>query len=129
MLEQERRLAALEQYRVRIVAENADQILPELQDLVTGNSEEEINRSVTVMVERTARIMANVADATQTDPRMVQGVPPRAPAMGPESLVGGQRTFSAQELRDMPLSEYAKIRDQLPTGRAGTGNGDRGLFV
>lgn len=130
MLEQERRFASLEQHRSRVIATNEDPILPELRDLVTGNSEEEINASIATMVERTARIMANMQEVTggPADPRMVQGVPPRAPAMGPESFVGSQRSLSADEIRSMSLTEYAKIRDQLPTGRAGTGNGDRGLF-
>lgn len=49
-----------------------------------------------------------------------------APAAGPLDTQTGQRQFSPEEIRNMPLSEYQKYRDTLlGTGAASNG---RGLF-
>lgn len=127
MLEKEREYAALEVYRSKVVAANADQILPELQDMVQGDSRAEVDASIARLVERSASVLNNFRQASEVDPRTLPGVSPRAPAQGPENLLDGQRTFSAEEMRNWSMKDYAKYRDQLPTGRS-SGTGDRGLF-
>jgi hypothetical protein len=111
------------------VAQNADQILPELQDMVTGTTKQEIDESVARLVERSASVINNFRQATEGDPRDVQGVRPWAPAMGPEALLESQRQFSTEEMKNWSMKDYLKYRDQLPTGRAAGAQGDRGLFA
>lgn len=126
IMQREREFAELSQYQSQVVAQNADLIVPELQDMVSGNTREEIDASVARLVERSASIIQNFQAVGAESRRLAPGASTRAPAVGPESMVQGQRTLTAQEIADMPMSEYQQIRPQLGPGRAGRSDG--GMF-
>lgn len=129
MYEQERRFQELQAYKARVLAANVENILPEFADPedVHGDTEEAINASVQRLIEKSAKVMQNFQSVADEGRRMAPGIPPTAPAVGPMEMGASTRRFSAEELAAMPMSEYAKIRQYLPTGQS-DGRGDRGMF-
>lgn len=108
----EREFNELMGYRTQRMNEAADDIAPELLDLVTGNSREEIDASVALLTDRTAQIVESARAAQQgmTPPRPVS--PTGRPNTDP---FGGDatKTYSVEDLKNMSLADYAAIRTQL----------------
>ncbi|MEV4454348.1 hypothetical protein [Microbispora sp. NPDC049633] len=129
ILEQERRFSALQAYVQRRVREESDSIAPELIDLVNGNTEEEVEASITTLKAKTESILQNLQSAAA-------GVAPAAPprgvspagyaATGPLETDSVQQQLSEDAIRSMSMAEYAKVRGSL-LGQASQPNG-RGLF-
>lgn len=115
ILEQERRFNQLAEYRRRRLEEEADLIMPELRDMVTGNSEDEIEASLSTLKERTARILEQVAQVAQTQRQQLRGTAPTGiPPIGPiEQNDQEHRTLTAADISAMDINEYAKNRDRL----------------
>lgn len=114
LLEKEREFSMLTDYRRNRLDAEADHIMPELRDLVQGNTQEEIDASIATMIERTSRILDQVrASATQARQQM-PGVKPTAPPIGPlEENDSAQQTYSASDIRGMSMNDYVKNRDRL----------------
>ena|SRR5687767_11012025 len=127
LLEAERRFASLADYRQRRIAEEADNILPELRDLVTGNSEDEVEASLTGLRERTERILGNVTGAMQAQRQQQRGVPVTNPPVGPMDNDPAYEQVSADDIRNMDMTTYAKNRDRL-LGAATSKVSNRGLY-
>lgn len=97
----------------------AQNIAPQFADLVRGNTPEEIEVSIWQMGLKTAEIAAEVGASNPPPPPGRQipaaltpsGQPPID--MAGQAAGGGERTFSVDELRDMPIEDYAQIRGQL----------------
>jgi hypothetical protein len=127
LLEREKAFAETQNYRNQRVQEEQANIIPELVDLITGNSPEEIEQSIAGLKERSSRILDNVQQATQAARRDMAGTrvttPPNA---GPLDIETGNRQFTAEEIAAMPLNDYAKYRSQLLSPRAQ--GGSKGLF-
>lgn len=124
-LQKEREFAALEQHRAQTLAAHSDEILPELVDLVKGNTPEEIDRSIAGLVERSRSILENAGAALQTQRQQTPGPRVTAPPVGPLEIESGQKTLSAADIAAMSMDEYAKYRGSL--GVTG-GSSHRGLF-
>lgn len=123
--EQERALAQLEAYKARALADAQDDILPELWDDVRGNTQDEIDASITRLREKTASILNNTTAALQAQRRDTPGSRVTAPPVGPLEIETSTRRFSAAEIAAMTPSEYAQYRAQFGVGTSGT---DRGMF-
>lgn len=113
LLEREREFNALQDYKAECVKANADNILPELRDLVTGNTYEEVEASVASLVERSARILEQVGQAQQQARQQMRTVSSAAPSVGPMDNEPGQQTFSAADIAAMDMQTYAKHRAKL----------------
>jgi hypothetical protein len=124
--EKEAELTQLLTYRERAIAANAEHILPELADYISGTTQQEIDASIQQAIERTQSVLQNFRSVGQEQLRQAPGVSTRSPAVGPEAMLGGTRSFSAEEIADWSMADYMKYRSQLPPGRAGSS--DRGLF-
>jgi hypothetical protein len=112
IFEREREFSELMAYRQQRVAESADDIAPELIDLVTGNTREEVDASVELLKGKTQQLVEAMVAAQQG------AAPPRpvAPTGRPNTdPFGGdaQKTYTVDDLKNMPLNEYAAIRTQL----------------
>lgn len=119
LLEAERKFQALESYRNRRLSEEQDDIMPELMDIVKGNSEEEIEIAISAAKEKTAAIMSNIQ---QHVPARVKSVPPTGSApIGPMDTQTEQRTLTADDIRNMSMDEYTKVRDRLLSVRPNRG--------
>jgi hypothetical protein len=110
MLEKERYLQQLESYRQRRIQAETDTIIPELRDLVAGNSEEEIEHSITVLRDRSTAIIESIQQAS---PPRLKGTTTTAPPSGPLDNQTDYQTVSAEDIRNMPMDQYVKMRERL----------------
>jgi hypothetical protein len=126
LLEKERQLAEVTEYRSRRLQQEQDNILPELLDLVTGNNPEEIDQSIAGLKERSSRILDSTQQAMQSARREMTGSRITAPASGPLDTNSDQQQFTAEDISAMSVTEYAKYRSRL----LGKGANDRnkGIF-
>jgi hypothetical protein len=126
LLEREKSFADLQSYRQQVVEQERDSIIPELVDLISGNTREELDSSIAGLKERSARIIESATAARQTAVRDMTGTRATLPPAGPLETNSEQREFTAQDIASMSQNEYAKYRDRLlsPSARGKT----RGLF-
>lgn len=112
LLAQERRYQELESYKTRRIQEEQDSLMPELLEFISGNSEEEIESSISAVAARTSAIISNIQQAIPQN--RVRGVPPTGyPPTGPVENMTEQQTFTAADIANMSNEEYAKVRDRL----------------
>jgi len=119
LLEKERYHQQLETYRQRRLQAENETIIPELIDLVTGNSEEEIENSIAVLRERSSAIIEAI-QRTSPPPRP-KGASLTAPPTGPMENQQEYQTLSAEDIRNMPMDQYVKMRDRLLQARSPKG--------
>ena len=120
MLEKERRYRELEVYQQRRMTEEGEYIIPELRDLVSGTTEEEIENSIAVLRDRSSAILESLQQSTQ--PSGLRGSPVTAPPVGPmETQTDQQQTLTAEDIRDMPMEQYMQMRDRLLKARPSQG--------
>lgn len=128
--EREQELAALESYRQQVIADNQNEVAPELMGFIKGYTQEEIDASLEAAKTASGQIMSAFQEAQQA--QMQQGVAnrsamptvsPGAPSgvISPLDNVGTTRELSAAEIKAMPMSEFAKIRGQLIRPNRGQG--------
>lgn len=127
LLEKEREFATLQAYTQKRLAEESDSIAPQLVDFINGRSTEEIESSISVAKAKSAEIAEQVRAGLQAAQAQQRGtsVTGFAP-VGPMEIGNGQRQYSAADIQNMDMAEYAKFRQQ-----AGVGNGsgqNRGMF-
>lgn len=128
LLAKERQFNELMEYRRGALdTEFGQQILPELRDLVTGNTAEEIDASVSALAQRSAAILDQVTQATQGARQSARGVGVTAPPVGPLDNNSGHETLSLQDLQAMDMTQYAQYRGRLLGGAASQPR-DRGMF-
>lgn len=126
LLDQERRFQSLQNYRSMRVEQERENIIPDLIDMVQGNSEDEIEQSISALKDKSAKIFESVAQAgIQTRKDMV-GARVTVPASGPLDNDSAQANFSPENIASMSQAEYAKHRAKL-LGSASNTRG-QGLF-
>lgn len=111
LLEREREIQELESYRQRRIAEEQEFIIPELRDLIAGNTAEDIENSIAVLRERSNAIIDSIQQATQQS--RLRGALPTAPPVGPLENQTEQQTLTADDIRNMPMDQYMKMRERL----------------
>lgn len=126
LLEREKAFADLQNYRAQRLDQERESIIPELVDLVTGNTQEEVEASIAGLKERSARILESAQSAMQNARKEMTGTRVTAPSAGPLETNTENRQFTAEDISTMSMNDYAKYRDKLlsPTARGKS----RGLF-
>jgi hypothetical protein len=126
LLEREKTFADLQAYRQEVLQQERDNIIPELVDLISGNTREEIQSSVEGLKERSARILESAQSAMQTARKEMTGTRATLPPAGPLENNSEQRNLTAEEIQSMSMNDYAKYRARLlsPTAQGKS----RGLF-
>lgn len=119
LLEKERELQAIETYRQRRIHEESESIIPELIDLVQGNNKDDIENSISVLRERSNAIIESIRQASQ--PTRLKGAPVTAPPTGPLENNTEYQTMTADDIRNMPMDQYAKMRERLLQARPARG--------
>lgn len=117
ILEKERRLQELNSYRQRRLAEEQENIIPELIDLVSGESEDEIETSISVLRDRSSAILESIQQATAQQQGRLRGAPVTAPPIGPMETQTEYQTLNADDIRNMTMDQYVKMRDRLLSSR------------
>jgi hypothetical protein len=117
LLEKERQLQALEHYRQSRLQQEQEAIIPELIDLVSGNNEEEIEQSISTLRQRSSAIIESIQQATAQQQGRLRGAPVTAPPVGPMETQTEYQTLTAEDIRNMPMEQYTKMRDRLLNAR------------
>jgi len=124
LLEREKTFAEIQNFRQQRLEEEREAIIPELLDLVTGNTQDEINASINSLKDRSTRILESAQQAMQSARKEMTGSRVTAPPTGPLDINSEQRNFTADEISAMPMNEYAKYRQRLLSPKAqGQGSG------
>jgi hypothetical protein len=126
LLDQERKFQELMNYRQNRLEQERDSIVPELIDLIQGNTQEEVEHSIATLKEKSASISASVQQAMQSAKQQMAGTRITAPAAGPLDNDSSQQTYTPDSIRDMNMADYAKQRAKL-LGSAASNRG-QGLF-
>ena len=126
LLDRERQFQDLMTYRSQRIEQERDNIVPQLIDLVSGNTQEEIEQSIATLKDKSAGIMQDVQQATANAKQQMVGARVTAPASGPLDNNSEQQSYSPESIRDMSLAEYSKQRAKL-LGTAASNRG-QGLF-
>lgn len=115
MIERERQYNDLMSYRAQQIESHADQIMPEMRDFIVGNSREEIDASVNMVVAKTSEVLESVRQARVNQFIAQPGVAPSGnpPTAGPMEQLDGTMNLSAEDIRGMPMADYARFREQL----------------
>lgn len=126
LLEREKSFAELQNFKQQRIEEEREAIIPELLDLISGESQDEINASLESLKERSNRILESAQQAMQSARKEMTGSRVTAPPTGPLDINSEQRNFTAEEISAMPMNEYAKYRQRLlsPTAQGRS----QGLF-
>lgn len=127
LVEKERQFTELMQYRSQLLQQHGNDILPELHDLVAGNTPAELDAAVSAMVQRSGSILQQVAAATSQARQGARGVGVTAPPVGPMDNNSGYETVSAADISAMDMTTYAQNRGRL-LGAASQQQRDRGMF-
>lgn len=117
LFEKERQYAELSAYRNKRVQEESDNIIPELLDLISGNTADEIENSIAGLKERSSKILDSAQQAMQSARREMKGTSTTLPPTMDNN--SDQQQFTADQIAAMSVTEYAKYRDRLfPGARA-----------
>ena len=123
LLERERQYAELTSYRTRRLEEERENIIPELVDLISGNTPDEIEQSIASLRDRSSKILESAQQAIQVNRREMTGTKPTLPPTMENN--SDQQQFTAEQLAAMSVTEYAKVRNKLLPGATKV---DRGIF-
>jgi len=124
LLQRERDYQELQNYRLQRLEAERDNIMPELVDLINGNSKDEIEQSILSLKERTAKILDSVSQVAQQSRKEMVGARVTSPASGP--LDNDSSSSIPQDISNMSMADYIKNRDKLL--RSGSNNRGQGLF-
>jgi len=114
LLEQERRFQELESYKSRRIAEEQDGLMPELIDFISGNTEEDIETTISAVKARTSAIMDNIQQALPQQQQPLRGVPATGSTpSGPLENMTEQQTLTSADIANMTMEQYAQVRDRL----------------
>ena len=125
LLAQERTFNELQAYRTARLEQERANINPELWDFVGGNSREEIDESIAVLIAKTASIMESVTQASVAARQALTGARVTNPA-GPLDNTSEHHTFTPDRIAAMSPQEYAQNRHLINPGAAA--NRGQGLF-
>jgi hypothetical protein len=113
LLQREQEFNELQQYRSARTEQERDNIVPELIDLISGNSKEEIETSIADLKSRSQRLLESVAAASQQTRKEMVGSRITMPASGPLDNDSAQSSFTPEAIANMSQAEYAKHRSKL----------------
>ena len=126
LLEAERYYSELSSYRNNRLEQERDNIIPELLDLISGETAEEIEESIAGLKERSSRILDSAQQAMTSARKEMTGSRITVPASGPLDNNSDQKSFTAEQIAAMSVTEYAKNRGKL-LGQAASDRG-QGFF-
>jgi chromosome segregation ATPase len=125
LLEKERKFNEFVGYRNDRIQAERENIAPELIDLVSGSTPEELEASLTRLKEKSEQIAQTVQQYAQQARASQRGVSSASfPAVGPDTDNPSGKQITAEDIAAMGFEEYAKFRQQYGIG----GSQGRGLF-
>lgn len=114
VFQKEREFTQVQEYRRDRIEQEAEMIIPELREFVTGDTYEAIDASIEVVKARTEQIFQNLAAANPPPiPFQPRGAAPTAPPVGPMEQMPSYETLTPEDIKGMDMETYRKYRGQL----------------
>ncbi len=110
IFERERELDRIALYTQRAIDANRESIEPRLLDYIGGHTEEEVNASIQVAVQKTQEMFAEITEAQQLGRAAMPGVRPGPPAITELDQPASDGSVSADDIKNMSWDKYAKFR-------------------
>lgn len=123
LLQREREFQELSTYRQNRLEQERESIIPELIDLISGSTVDEIEQSINGLKERSAKIFESVAAVSQQTRKEMVGTRITSPASGPLDNDSDSRTYSPTDISNMSMADYAKNRSKLLSNANNRGQG------
>jgi hypothetical protein len=122
LLKKEMEFMQLQSYVQRRIAEESDNIAPELLQFVDGKTPEEVEASIERVKASTASIVENMRNAGVRQRAAMPGVAPSAGTNGITHLdQPGDRQLTADEIKGMDMNQFRALRDKLGMDRLHSG--------
>jgi hypothetical protein len=131
LLQHERAVSEMRQYIQTRVTQEADNIIPDLVDFITGDTKEAVEVSIANVKARSASILEGVRSVQTAQRAATPGASVTAGNIGFEDANGSTETLTAEQIRDLPLSDprWAALREKyIPRSSQGRGPG-HGMFT
>ena len=126
LLDTERKFQDLMNYRAQRIEEERDSIVPQLIDLVSGSTQDEIEQSIATLKDKSAGIMQDVQQATANAKQSMVGTRITAPASGPLDNDSEHNPLAIDPNKGISMDDYIKNRAKY-LGAAASNRG-QGLF-
>jgi hypothetical protein len=123
LLERERQFQELQQYRSQRLEQERDNIVPELIDLISGNTQDEIENSIADLKARSSKIFESVAAVSQQTRKDMVGARVTVPASGPLDNNSDSFLATPDSIANMSMADYAKNRSKLLSNANNRGQG------
>lgn len=128
LLAKEREYNELVAYRNAALDAAKDDIAPQFYDFISGDTKEQIDAGIARAKSATDSIAQQFQQAQQAQMSQMRGVSPTGyAATGPMDNNSGTQTLSDVDIANMPMSEFAKLRQKTGIGNA-EARTNRGLF-
>lgn len=134
----EREFNDLRDYITAQVTANEAQIAPQLRTWINGSSREEVDAAIARAIETTNELAADFQQSLEQIPNNQQAfvfdqqapAPPATPGTRSTAPVGADaaaqfQTLTQEQIQNMPMDQYAKLRGQLNIGNQSQ---NRGLY-
>lgn len=124
-MEMENKYQQLKSFIQRRINEevNAATIIPDLAEYINGDTEEEVEASITKAQEKTAAIV-NAAMGSPVTPSIPMGTSPTGTPFSPlDNLSPNNRQLTREQIASMSMRDYAEYRRQAGISNAGSGHG------
>jgi hypothetical protein len=125
LLQREREFQELSAYRQQRLEAERNDIVPELIDLISGNTKDEIESSIADLKSRSSKIFDSVAQVAQQSRKEMVGTRVTVPSSGPLDNDSASNPYSPNDIANMSMDDYAKQRSKL---LGNTNRGGQGLF-
>jgi hypothetical protein len=121
----ERERSELMAYTQRRIAEERDEIAPELVDYIDGADKEAVEAAITNAKAKTASILEGVRQAGIQQRAEMPGIGAGAGNIGPVDEQGAVRQLTAEDIATLPVNspEYQQLRRQYGMDRPAGGAG------
>ena len=121
LLDKERRHQELQTYISRRMQEEQENIIPQLLPLITGYSEEQIELQINKYKDASSAILENVQRVQSESQTRFKAVGVTAPPVGPMETQMEQQTITAEDIRNMSMEQYQKMREKILNARSSKG--------
>lgn len=121
LLDKERRHQELQNYINRRMKEEQEFIIPQLLPLIRGSSEEEIELWISQYKDASSAILENVQRVQSESQTRFKAVGVTSPPVGPMETQMEQQTLTAEDIRNMSMEQYQKMREKILNARSSKG--------
>ena len=127
LLEREKQYNDLVNYRAERLAAERENIIPSLIDLISGDTKDAIEQSISTLKTKSAQILEEAAaafnGASQNSRKAMVGASITSPANGPLDNNMDPNSFSPKDISQMSMKEYAEKRSGLLSNPNNRGQG------